>query len=72
MNLAQLVAATTCSPTRGDLGKNKLAATSNSDKDRDEQLAIPGGNVSGGRNPGAADPLFPRVCAEVSGESQNF
>ena len=29
-----------------------------------------GGNVSSGRNFGAAAPVFPRACAEVSGESR--
>jgi len=33
-----------------------------------ERRAIPAGNVFGDRNLGAAAPLFPRACAEVSGE----
>jgi len=37
---------------------------------RDEQRTVPVGNVSSGRNFGAAAPVFPRACAEVSGESR--
>ena len=35
---------------------------------RQERGTIPGGSVSGGRNLGATDSLFPMVCAEVPGE----
>src|SRR5271169_4895433 len=35
-----------------------------------ERWAIPGGNVLGGRKLGAAAPLFPGGCAELSGECE--
>src|SRR5271163_646384 len=35
-----------------------------------ERWAIPGGNVLGGRKLGAAAPLFPRGCDELSGECE--
>src|SRR5258708_20249164 len=37
---------------------------------RDEQLTVPGGNVSSGRNLGAAVSLDSMVCVEVPGESR--
>ena len=44
-------------------------ATPGDARGREERGTIPAGNVSGARNLGATDSLFPMVCAEVPGES---
>jgi hypothetical protein len=59
-------------PLKTPCGARTLACCIDTHVDvrRDEQRTVPVGNVSSGRNFGAAAPVFPRACAEVSGESR--